>query len=96
MRAIINIISDKAFVSAGWRARAVEIPGKTKAQLTEILKAASLKDGKTLYDLIASGDNLKPDFALYVNGLLRLGSSSILQTVNDSTQIHVVDCTVNG
>jgi hypothetical protein len=60
--------------------------------LPEILKAAALNDSKTLFDLIASGDNLKPDFALYVNGFLLTGSFSILKTVKDSAQIHVVDC----
>ncbi len=92
MRAIVNIQSERIFTHSGWRARAIEIPGKPEARLTEILKAAILKDGKTLYDLIASGNHLKPDFALYVNGLLLPGSSPILQTVKDSTQIHVVDC----
>jgi hypothetical protein len=92
VRAIINIISDRAFASTGWRARVVEIPGKPEAQLPEILNAAAFNDGKTLYDLVASGDNLKPDFALYVNGFLLTGSSNILHTVKDSTQIHVVDC----
>jgi hypothetical protein len=92
LRAILNIQSDRAFSHAGWRARAIEIPGKPEAQLPEILKAAILNNGKTLYDLIASGDNLKPDFALYVNGFLLSGSSGILQTIKDSTQIHIVDC----
>jgi hypothetical protein len=92
MRAVVNIISDRAFLASGWRARVVEIPGKTEAELPEILKAAALNNGQTLYGLIASGDNLKPDFALYVNGFLLTGSSSILKTVKESTQIHVLDC----
>ena len=46
MRAIINIMSDRAFASAGWRARAIEIPSKSESQLPEILKAAETAETK--------------------------------------------------
>jgi len=92
LRAIINIHPETVIAASGWKARAVEIEGKTEATIEEILKAASLEDGRSLYDIIAEGENLKSYFALYINGLRLPASSNILQTIKDSSQIHVVDC----
>ncbi len=91
MRAIVNISSARAAKLSGWRARAIQITGKKEANLMEILKGASLADGTSLYDVIAENDQLKSDFALYVNGTLLPGSSNIDIIIQDNIQIHVQD-----
>ncbi len=91
MRAIVNISSARAAKLSGWRARAIQVAGKNEANLIEVLKGAPLADGTTLYDLIAEKDQLKSDFALYVNGTLLPGSSNIDILIQDNIQIHVQD-----
>jgi len=91
MRAIVNITSTRAGEAAGWRARQVKVNDKNEATLAEVLKATTLKDGSSMFDLIADKDNLKSDWALYVDGFLLPGSSSIKSTIKDSVQIHVWD-----
>ena len=91
MRAIVNITSARAGEAAGWRAKEVEVNEKNKATLAEVLKATILKDGSSMFDLIADKENLKSDWALYVDGFLLPGSSSIKKSIKDSVQIHVWD-----
>ena len=92
MRVIVNLVSGRAIKSGGWRARAIRIDGKNEARLSEVLKAAGLKDGSSVLDLIADKDSLKSDWSLYVDGTLLPGASSIERTVKDNVQIHVMDC----
>ena len=91
MRAIVNITSGRAGEAAGWRARAVKVNDKNEATLAEVLKATKLKDGSSMFALIADKENLKSDWALYVDGFLLTGSASIKRKIKDSVQIHVWD-----
>ena len=91
MRAIVNITSARAGQAAGWRAKEVKVNDKNEASLAEVLKATALKDGSSMFDLIADKENLKSDWALYVDGFLLTGSASIKRAIKDSVQIHVWD-----
>ncbi|MCF8095507.1 MAG: hypothetical protein K9J79_09140 [Desulfobacteraceae bacterium] len=91
MRAIINIASDRAAKAAGWGAKEVKVSGKNEASLIEILKATPLKDDSSMYELIAEKENLKDDWALFVDGSLIEGGYSIQKTIKDNVQIHVRD-----
>jgi tagatose-1,6-bisphosphate aldolase len=77
---------------SGWRAKAIQINGKKEAPLSEVLQAATLKDGRSMLDLITKKDRLRDDWFLYVDGFYLPGSSSIKKTVKDNVQIHVLDC----
>jgi len=91
MRAIVNIMPGNAATAAGWRAREVKVQGD-KATVGDILKAVYLKDGKTtLFDLIATEEGLKPDFAVFISGELVRGRVDWKRLVQDSEQIHVCD-----
>ena len=89
MRVIINILSEPVAILAGWRAKAVQVNDKTEATLIDALKATRLKDGSSMYDLIADEDKLKTSWRLYVDGHYLPASSSIKKTVKDNVQIHV-------
>ena len=91
MRAIVNITSGRAANAAGWRAKDVKVNDKNEAILTDVLKATPLKDGSSMFDLIADEKHLKDDWALYVDGSLLEGGASIDNPVKDSVQIHVWD-----
>ena len=85
------MVSGRAIKSGSWRARAIRIDGKNEVSLSEVLQAAVLKDGRSLFDLIAEKDRLKSDWSLYVDGFMLPGDSSIERTVKDNVQIHVMD-----
>jgi hypothetical protein len=68
MRAIINITSGRAAKAAGWRAKDVKVNDKSEAILIDVLKATPLKDGSSMFDLIAEKEKLKSDWALFVDG----------------------------
>lgn len=91
MRAIVNMISPRAIIAAGWQAKAIPVNDKNQASLIDVLKATALADGTRLYDLIAESDTLKGDWALHVNGEFLPGASGLSRAVKDSTQIHVED-----
>ena len=91
MRAIVNITSSRAAQAAGWRAKEVKVNEKNEATLVEVLKATTLKDGSNMFDLTAEKESLKSDWALYVDGFLLPGSSSVKRNIKDSVQIHVWD-----
>jgi len=91
MRAIVNITSGRAGEAAGWRAKEVKVNENSEATLAEVLKATTLKNGSSMFDLIADKESLKSDWALYVDGSLLPGSSSIKRNIKDSVQIHVWD-----
>ncbi len=91
MRAIINITSGRAVKATGWRAKDVKVNDEREASLIDVLKATPLQDGSNMFDLIANKDKLKDDWALYVNGGLMEGGSSINIPIKDSVQIHVWD-----
>ncbi|MCX8032202.1 MAG: carboxypeptidase regulatory-like domain-containing protein [Thermoleophilia bacterium] len=91
MRAIVNIMPGNAATAAGWRAREVKVQGE-KATIGDILRAVYLKDGKTsLFELIATEEGLKPDFAVFISGELVRGKVDWSRPVQDSEQIHVCD-----
>jgi hypothetical protein len=91
MRAIVNIMPGRAAAAAGWRAREVKIEAKS-ASMGNILRSVLLKDGSTtLYDLIAEEKGLKPDFGLFISGILVRGEVDWARPVADSEQIHVCD-----
>ncbi len=91
MRAIVNITSGRAAKAAGWLARDVRVNNESVAPIKDVLKATPLADGSSMFDLIASNDNLKDDWALYVDGALMEGGSDITVPIKDSVQIHVWD-----
>jgi hypothetical protein len=91
LRAIVNLMSKRAITLSDWRAKAIQINGKNEAPLSEILQAATLKDGRSMLDLITEKDRLRDDWSLYVDGFSLPGSSSIKKTVKDNVQIHVLD-----
>jgi len=91
LRAIVNLMSNRAITLSGWRAKAIHINGKNEAPLSEVLQAATLKDGRSMLDLITKKDRLRDDWSLYVDGFFLPGSSSIKKTVKDNVQIHVLD-----
>jgi hypothetical protein len=91
MRAIVNITPGRAAAAAGWRAREVRVDAPA-ASIGDILRSVHLKDGSTsLYDLIAEPDGVKPDFAVFISGVLQRGPIDWGRPVADSEQIHVVD-----
>ena len=91
MRAIVNITPGRAATAAGWRAREVRVEAAT-ASIGDILRSVHLKDGGTsLYGLIAEPEGVKPDFAVFVGGVLQRGAVDWSRPVADSEQIHVVD-----
>ena len=91
MRVIVNITSGRAAQATGWRAKDVKVNDASEASLIDVLKATPLSDGSSMFDLIADKENLKDDWALYVNGGLMEGGSSINIPIKDSVQIHVWD-----
>lgn len=92
MRVIINNLSERAIIIAGWRAKAIEVNDKTEATLIDALKAAPLKDGRSMYDLIADEDKLKISWGLYIDGFYLPASSDIKRIIKDNIQIHIWDC----
>ena len=91
MRAIVNITPGRAATAAGWRAREVKVDAAT-ASIGDILRSVHLKDGSTsLYELIAEPAGVKPDFAVFISGVLQRGAIDWSRPVADSEQIHVVD-----
>lgn len=91
MRVIVNIQSNRAAEAAGWRARAVQINGKSEADLEEVLKAITLEDGTGMYGLIVKEGNLSEDFILFVNGIHMPGKYGLKTNVKDNVQIHLMD-----
>ena len=91
MRVIINSTSNRATTLSGWRAKAIQISGKSEAPLSEVLRAATLKDGRSMLDLLTEKDRLRDDWSLYVDGLFLPPAASIKKTVKDNVQIHVKD-----
>jgi hypothetical protein len=91
MRAIVNIMPGRGATGAGWRAREVKVEART-ASIGDILRSVRIKDGATsLFDLIAEDDGLKPDFAVFISGVLVRGAVDWSRPVADSEQIHVCD-----
>jgi hypothetical protein len=91
MRAIVNMMSGKVAGAAGWRAREVRVD-KPAVTVEDIFRAVTLKDGATtLYELVAEGTGLSPDYALYVGGELLRGACNWQRPIIDSEQIHVAD-----
>ena len=91
MRVIINNLSEQATILAGWRAKAIQVNDKTEATLIDALKATRLKDGSSMYDLIADENELKVGWGLYLDGYYFPASSSIKRIIKDSTQIYIRD-----
>jgi hypothetical protein len=91
MRAIVNITSGRAAEAAGWRAKDVKVNDKSEAILIDVLKATPLKDGSSMFDLIAEKEKLKSDWALFVDGFPLEGNSNIKRPIKDNVQIHVWD-----
>jgi hypothetical protein len=91
MRAIVNIMPGRGATAAGWRAREVKVEAAT-ATIGDILRSVRLKDGATsLFDLIAEDAGLRPDFAVFISGVLQRGAVDWSRPVADSEQIHVCD-----
>lgn len=91
MRAIVNIMPGRAAAAAGWRAREVRVDAAT-ASIGDILRSVYLKDGSaSLFDLIGEDGGLKPDFAVFISGVLVRGAVDWSRAVADSEQIHVCD-----
>lgn len=91
MRAIINVVSDRAAAVTGWRVREVESAGDS-ATLQDILKSAGTREAnRSLYDLVADDSVLKNDFALFVGGDFIQGDASLARAMRDSEQIHLWD-----
>ena len=91
MRAIVNLMSQKAASAAGWRAHEIRVD-RPSPTIEDIFRSADLKNGDgTLYDLIAHDQGLKPEFGLFVNGELLRGAIDWKRAVVDSEQIHVCD-----
>jgi hypothetical protein len=91
MRVIVNLPSNRAAKAAGWRAQAVQLNGKNEADLEEVLKAVSLEDGSSMYDLIIKDGNIMEDIILFVNGTLMPGPLGLKTNVKDNVQIHIMD-----
>ena len=91
MRAIVNIMPGRAALAAGWRAREVKADA-AGASLGDILRAVEVKEGgATLFDLVAEPEGLKPDFAVFISGVLVRGAVDWTRPVTDSEQIHLCD-----
>lgn len=90
MRAIVNITPGRAATAAGWRAREVRVDAAT-ASIGDILRSVYLRDGASLFDLIAEPAGVRPDFAVFISGVLQRGAVDWSRPVADSEQIHVVD-----
>ncbi len=70
------------------RSRSTKLP----ATLKDILRAATLKKGKTsLYDLITDETGLRSDFSLFISGEFLQGDVDLDRKVEDSEQIHLWD-----
>lgn len=91
MRAIINTVSERAIEATGWRAREIKVD-KTTATLADVLKAATLKDGKrSLYDLVTDQQGFRDDFSLFISGEFLRGKIDLGRVMVDSEQIHLWD-----
>ena len=91
MRAIVNIMPGRAAAAAGWRAREVKVEAAA-ASIGDILRSVHLADGRTsLFDLIGEEGGLKPDYAVFIGGVLVRGPVDWSRAVADSEQIHVCD-----
>lgn len=91
MRAIVNIMPGRAATAAGWRAREVKVDAAT-ASIGDILRSVYLRDGSTsLFDLVGEEGAIKPDYAVFISGVLVRGAVDWSRPVADSEQIHVCD-----
>ena len=78
-------------MAAGWRARAIHVNDKGEASLDEVLKAAALADGSSIYDYIIEEDRLGNEWILVVNGIKVSDASSLKTNIKDNVQIHLMD-----
>lgn len=91
MRAIINMVSDRGASATGWRAREIRVE-KATATLEDILRSATLKEGKsTLYDLVTDKESFRDDFSLFISGEFMQGDVDLKRAIRDSEQIHLWD-----
>jgi hypothetical protein len=91
MRAIVNIISDRAFKAVGWRAKSIFIIENNQDSLIDVLKVVPILDGKNLFELITHNMKLKADWIIHVNGSVLTASSDLNMMIKDSAQIYIQD-----
>ncbi len=90
MRIIVNIHSNQVAAISGWRARAIQINGKSESDLKEALKAVIFENGAALFDVIIDKNRLRGEIKLFVNGDRMPETPDFKTRIKDNIQIHIM------
>lgn len=75
---------------AGWNTRVFNLDN-TQVRIIDTLKSARLSNGQTLADLIADGDWIKDNYAIFQSGRLLNHPTDLRAEVKDSDELLVLD-----
>ena len=76
--------------AAGWNRREIK-PARETVTIADVLKIPTLKDGTTLFDLIAEGDLLKEKFGIFLSGRLLRHPVYLKTELGDGQEILILD-----
>jgi molybdopterin converting factor small subunit len=72
----------------GWATREIEVEPGTVA---DVLRAIETSDGRSLLELLAEGDRVKPAYALLLNGINVEDAEGLSTKVREQDQIAALD-----
>jgi hypothetical protein len=89
MKVVVNLYGN-ANKEAGWNSRDFELD-RQQVTILDVLRLAGLPDGHSLADLIADGDRLRDDYAIFLSGRLLEHPTDLRAEVNNGDDILVLD-----
>ena len=75
---------------AGWGSQEVGLE-KEDATIADALKSAKLKDGRTLFDLVAQGNKLKESYAIFLSGRLLWHPVDLRTEIKSGDRMVILD-----